>query len=96
LVHLAANPVEQIKYLQSIGPISVDELALELGEALDLTWIPLQSGTITSDQLAPAQAVREMLRALGSQHAELWTLEGLTAEEWSRVRIAAKEALQAL
>jgi hypothetical protein len=96
LVHLAADPVDQIGYLKSIGPISVDELALELDEALRLTWIPQEAGAVTDDQLGPALGVRDMLRELASQHPELWTEEGLTSEEWDRVRAAARDALQAL
>jgi hypothetical protein len=96
LVHVAADPAEQISYLQSIGPISVDELALELGEALDLAWIPREAGVVTGDQLGPALGVRDMLRELSSQHPELWTQEGLASAEWDRVRKAARDALQAL
>jgi hypothetical protein len=97
LRHLAADPTEQLSYLHSIGPISVDELALELGEALDLAWIPLEAGAVTPDQLAPARSLRGMLGALASKRPDLWTEDGLrSAEEWDGVRLAAREALQAL
>lgn len=98
LSNLAADAGAQIRYLHSLGPVSVDELALELGEALDVTWIPLEAGAITSTQLLPAQGVRDLLNEIsGPEYEDLWTEEGITrSERWETVRRAAKEALDAL
>jgi len=98
LANLAADANGQVLYLRSLGPVSVDELALELGEALDTTWIPVEAGAITSSQLQPAQRVREILKEMsGPKYEDLWTEEGLAKSgRWEAVRQAAKEALGTL
>jgi len=98
LANLAAEAPEQVRYLRSIGRVSVDELALEFDDAMRLTWIPLEAGVITDQQLAGARLVDQILHTLsGRENAEKWTEDSLEhAEEWVRVRIAAKEALRAL
>ncbi len=98
LANLAADASDQIRYLQSLGPISVDELALELEEALAVTWIPIQAGVVTEEQLESARSVDALLDAFsGPENADKWTPEALvTANEWKQVRIAAKEALRQL
>jgi hypothetical protein len=91
LANLAAEAPEQIRYLKSLGPASIDELALEFEEALHLTWIPLESGAVTREQLAGARTVDDLLKSFSGQaNAEKWTEEGLaSAEEWKKVRLAA-------
>jgi hypothetical protein len=98
LANLAATADEQIQYLQSLGPFSVDELALELEETLALSWIPLDAGALKPDQLVYARSVDDILKEFsGQRNAHLWTEHGLaSSEEWKRVRVAAKKALQAL
>ncbi len=98
LANLAAEAPDQIRYLRSLGQVSVDELALEFDEALRLAWIPLNAGTVTEEQLAGARLVDDMLDSFSGQaNPEIWTEDGLdTGEEWKKLRLAAKEALRTL
>lgn len=98
LSNLAAEAPEQIRYLRSLGRVSVDELALELDDVLRLAWIPLEADAVTEEQLAGARLVDHMLDGFsGQENAEKWTEEALvSAEEWRMVRLAAKEALKTL
>jgi hypothetical protein len=95
---LAANSTEQVGHLQATGGASVDELALDLDDALSLAWIPIRASVVTTDQLAGARHVDELLDSFsGRQNADLWTYEALaSAEVWARVRAAAREALRTL
>jgi hypothetical protein len=98
LSHLAAEAPDQIRYVRSLGRVSVDELALDLDDTLQLAWIPLEAGAVTEDQLAGARMVDDLLASFSGQaNAEKWTEDGLTsAEEWKEVRLAAREAIRSL
>ena len=87
-----------MRYLRTIGDVSVDELALEFDEAMNLIWIPLETGDIIDEQLVGAHKVDELLLSFsGRSNADKWTEDALaTSEEWRRVRAAAKEALKTL
>ena len=98
LHNLSAGPDDQIKYLLTLGQLSVDELALEYDEALRLVWIRQASRPFTELQLKELNGVGAMLREIsGDGHSELWTVDGLrSAPEWEAVRSAAKRALYEL
>ena len=98
LENLALDPVSQVRYLESLGPVSVDELGLEFHDALLMSWVLLQTGTVVQDSLAPARVVDRLLdRISGPENAALWTEDALAhRSEWAEIRRAAQAALAAL
>ena len=99
LATLAAPAAEQIEYLRGLGPVSVDELGLELDDISGAALAALKAaGRITVDGIASVEALgRELQRMSGSHNARLWTEEALvSASEWIAVRRLAAEALHAI
>src|SRR5579875_3441489 len=98
LRNLASTAEQQLTYLGSLGAISVDELALELDEALDMLWIPTRHGLISEEKVESVERVRSALRDLARpDHASLWSEQGLiVAREWEHIRELASNALECL
>ena len=92
---------DQIKWLEGLGlgtSASCDELALEFGDAHLHLNLFVDSGVIPATAVPALNALDERLVAMsGSENANLWTIDALTArEEWSQVRSLAARCLLAL
>lgn len=95
---LALSAAQQEAWLASLGPASVDELALEYGERHLLLPQWTQAGWLPSEAVPAFDAVDAALSAMsGAENAHLWTAEALhRAQEWAHVRELAAQVLQAL
>jgi hypothetical protein len=97
LNRLAAAPIEQLAYLDSLGlrNDSVDELALEFDEAVSRAWQAEGAGEITEFDLLQLNAIRDRLTSIGGdKNAHLWTRAALTnATEWAVIRSLASDCV---
>lgn len=95
---LASAPADQLEHLRLIGaPYSVDELALELDDALPGDG-RVEGLALTAEQSQIIQSVRSKLAAMsGKKNKELWQPQSLASRvEWEEVREAARRALAIL
>lgn len=73
----------------------VDELAVDFGNHWE-SYDSNLSADVTSRQRTAIEAIEDLLDAMGGK-AEYWTKAALaTSPEWQRVRLAARQALEAL
>lgn len=95
---LALDAVQQEAWLASLGPVSVDELALEFTDRYLLVPQWTDAGWLPRDAEATFGAVDAALSTMsGAENAHLWTIEAVhRAREWANVRELAAHALRAL
>jgi hypothetical protein len=91
LIRLAADAMEQTRYLEEIGTAPcTDELALELD---DLRYFWEQDARFSS--VTELDAYLDSIS--GMENSEIWTTEALaTRPEWTHVRALANAALDGL
>jgi hypothetical protein len=99
LEHLAWPAGEQIAYLVDLGTApQLDELALELDDAVQVLPQLVEREWLTQEQAAMITAVNNKLGEMsGIENAALWVASALsTSREWADVRSLAQSALRAL
>ena len=99
LEHLAWPAGEQIAYLVDLGTApQLDELALELDDAVQVLPQLVEREWLTQEQAAMITAVNNKLFEMsGAENAALWDAGALsTSREWTDVRSLAQNALRAL
>ncbi|MGH7889688.1 MAG: hypothetical protein ACRENF_03975, partial [Thermodesulfobacteriota bacterium] len=84
-------------YLKRLGTFpSTDELALEFDDVY-LTFksnlSSLESG-IDNEFVSKIDSLNELFDGMSENHPELWIVDSLNSNDWSRVRDIAKEALE--
>ena len=99
--HLSESANLQTAYLARISPsaiVSVDELALEFADAMDVLWQAIESRQLSESDVKVLEKLNEYLSGIsGRQNAKLWTVDGLASSpEWFEVRRLAKECLTQL
>jgi hypothetical protein len=98
VARLALPAEDQVAYLRRLGSWpSVDELALELDDVVELLGQFVASGWITEQDADAIRALDDLLgRMSGDQNEHLWTEHGLTtANEWEEVRKRARDIVLA-
>jgi len=98
-LQVLASPAEdQLSYVQSLGPVGNDEMALEFDDVAPAALSLRGSEYITDQQAAGIEEVNKQLRTMsGRENAELWTDDAVRiAPEWARLRELAATALSQL
>ena len=92
---LAADADQQLRHIDALGAVSIDELGLEL----DDVWPGIrESRRLRPQEKAAIDELYEYIDSMsGEANAALWTEDGVrTAAEWRRVRDLAAVALREL
>jgi hypothetical protein len=96
LADVGADSIRQIRYLRSVG-VGVDELVLELDDAVVTAQAKRREGLLGDDELELIERVGDQVDALPPSPGPLWTEAALgEAPEWRDLRAAAAEAHDAL
>ena len=89
---VGADSIRQIRYLRSVG-VGVDELVLELDDAVVTAQAKCREGLLGQEELALIEGVGDHVDAMPPSPGPLWTEAALgEAVEWRELREAAAEA----
>jgi len=93
---VGADSIRQIRYLRSVG-VGVDELVLELDDAVVTAQAKSREGLLRNDELELIERVGDQVDAWPPSPGPLWTEAALgEAPEWRDLREAAADAHTAL
>jgi hypothetical protein len=93
---VGADSIRQIRYLRSVG-VGVDELVLELDDAVVTAQARCREGLLDKDELELIERVGDHVDAMPPSPGPLWTEAALgDAPQWRDLRAAAAEAHAAL
>ena len=99
VARLADSGQEQCAYLKELAvDEDVDELALDLFDALSLLGWARRRGRLSRRQVAAVSSLDDALREMsGPENAALWSAEALLfSPRWDVIRTLARNALRAL
>ena len=92
---LALDADGQIAWLASLGPVAIDELALEFDDGIRLFPQFLDLGWLRADlEVALADIDRQLLDMSDASDKDLWSAKALATDtRWADLRLLARSAL---
>lgn len=93
LAILSSSAEIQLDYLKGMGNVSVDELALELHELMQIAPSMLEAGDVTQRRLNAVGLIDKKFNEMsGDKNAALWTESALCeSADWAEIRILARK-----